>query len=90
VPGQRYGDQWCGRIIYEVDLHETSLVPFPYDPRCYRTELLRSRSEVERAYGGPMPAEIVPTCTHCTECDGADHGPSAEDIDQQLWNSNGL
>lgn len=76
VPGRRYGDDWYVREIYNVDLREVSYVSFPGDPRCYRTEALVSRAEVEKAYGGPLPAGVVPECTHCVDCRGAKDGPA--------------
>lgn len=87
VAGRRYGDERCVRIVDEVDLRELSVVPFPEDPRCYRVEVLRSRSELESDFGGPLPAQVEPVCTHCAECSGAESGPTAEDIDQQLWST---
>lgn len=86
VPGQWYDGVHCHRIVYEVDLRDISLVPFPEDPRTYRMEVARTPREIRAARGRPLRRGEVPLCTHCTEgCDGAGRGPRAEDVDQSLW-----
>jgi hypothetical protein len=47
--------------------------------------MLRSRADIEEAFGGPLPANVIPVCSHCAECPGADEGPTIEDADQRLW-----
>lgn len=85
VPGKTYADQRCVRIIYDVDLREVHLVAIPKDPRCYRTQVLRSREEIETAYGGPLPSVVRAECTHCAECYGTSDGARPEDVDRRLW-----
>jgi hypothetical protein len=86
VPGRWYGGVHCHRIVYEVDLRDISLVPFPDDPRTYRIEIARTPREMRAARGRPLGDGEVPMCTHCVEgCDGADRGPRDDDVDQSLW-----
>lgn len=85
VPGRTYEGTRCIRVVYEAGLDEISLVPFPDDPRCYRVEVLRSLAEIETSAGELMPPGASPVCVHCQVCPGAEHGPSAEDVDQTLW-----
>lgn len=86
VPGHRYGDERCIRIVYEADVAEVSLVQFPEDPRCYRVELLYSLADLEMARPGHSPTEQArPVCTHCAGCPGADDGPTDEDVNQASW-----
>lgn len=88
VPGEWYDGVHCHRIVHEAGLREISLVPFPDDPRTYRTEVAVTPRAIRAARGRPLLRSEVPHCTHCTEsCDGADRGPSEEDIDQSLWSS---
>ncbi len=82
IPGLRYGDELCVRIVSEIDLNEISVVPFPEDPRTYRLELSRTISEIEKLSGKVSEAGAVPICVHCETCTGI---PAAEDIDQSLW-----
>ncbi len=86
VPGYRYGGELCIRTVYEMNIDEVSLVPFPEDPRCYRIDVLHSLSEIEASVGEALPAGATPTCIHCEQCPGASSGPNADDIDQALWN----
>lgn len=91
VPGRRYDDVHCHRIVYEATLREISLAPFPDDPRTYRIEIASTPREIRAARGRPLRRGEVPLCTHCTEsCDGADRGPRMEDVDQSLWAAPGL
>lgn len=86
VPGRWYDDVHCHRIVHRVDLRDISLVSFPDDPRTYRMEVARTPREIRAARGRPLRRGEVPLCTHCVEgCDGADRGPSEEDVDQSLW-----
>lgn len=85
VPGHLYDGESCIRIVYEMSIDEVSLVPFPEDPRCYRVDVLRSLSEIEASVGEALPAGATPTCVHCEQCPGASSGPTADDIDQTLW-----
>jgi hypothetical protein len=82
IPGQRYDDELCVRIIFKLDLNEISVVPFPEDPRTYRLELSRTTSEIEDMSGEVSQSGAIPTCVHCEVCPGT---PTAEDIDQTLW-----
>jgi hypothetical protein len=86
VPGRWYEGVHCHRIVYQADLREISLVPFPEDPRTYRMEIARTPREIQAARGRRLQRGEVPLCTHCSEgCDGADRGPQKEDVDQSLW-----
>jgi hypothetical protein len=86
VPGRWYDGVHCHRIVYDVDLREVSLVPFPDDPRTYRVEIAVTPREIRAARGRRLRRGEVPLCTHCSEgCDGADRGPSEHDVDQSLW-----
>lgn len=85
IRGTFYDGQRCHRVIYEMTLPEISLVRFPDDPRCYRLEIPHSREKVEAAFGGPLPANVTPVCTHCIDCDAAENGAQDDDIDQSLW-----
>jgi hypothetical protein len=85
VPGRWYDGVHCHRIVHEAGLREISLVPFPEDPRTYRTEIAATPHEIRAARGRPLLRGEVPLCTHCTSCDAADRGPCEEDIDQSLW-----
>jgi hypothetical protein len=86
VPGRWYDGMHCHRIVARADLLEVSIVPFPDDPRTYRMEVAVTPRELRAARGRPLPSGEVPLCTHCTQsCDGADLGPSREDVDQSLW-----
>lgn len=86
VPGRWYDGVHCHRVVREADVRDISLVPFPDDPRTYRTEVATTPREIRAARGRPLRRGEVPLCTHCTEsCDGADRGPREEDIDQSLW-----
>jgi hypothetical protein len=86
VPGYRYGDEQCIRIVYEADVVEVSLVQFPEDPRCYRVEFLYSLAQLEKANPGhPSAKKARPVCNHCAGCSGADDGPTDEDVDQSSW-----
>ena len=86
VPGRWYDGVHCHRIVYEADLRDISLVPFPDDPRTYRTEVARTPREIRAARGRPLRRGEIPLCAHCTVgCDGADRGPREEDVDQSLW-----
>lgn len=86
VPGRVYDGEKCVRIVYEMNIDEVSLVPFPEDPRCYRVDVLHSLSEIEDSVGEALPAGVTPTCVHCEQCPGASSGPNVDDIDQTLWN----
>lgn len=91
VPSRWYDGVHCHRIVYEVDLRDISLVPFPEDPRTYRMEVAHTPREIRAARGRPLRRGEVPLCTHCTEgCDGADRGPREEDVDQSLWPTRAL
>lgn len=86
MPGRWYDGLHCHRIVYEADLRDISLAPFPDDPRTYRMEVARTPREIRAARGRPLRHGEVPLCTHCSEgCDGADRGPREEDVDQSLW-----
>jgi hypothetical protein len=86
VPGRWYDDVHCHPIVYRAEMREVSLVPFPDDPRTYRTEIARTPREIRAARGRPLRRGEVPLCMHCTDdCDGADRGPREEDVDQSLW-----
>lgn len=85
VPGHLYDGESCIRIVYEMGIDEVSLVRFPEDPRCYRVHVLHSLNEIEASVGEALPAGATPTCVHCEQCPGASSGPSADDIDQTLW-----
>jgi hypothetical protein len=85
VPDQWYEGMHCHRVVYEADLKEISLVQFPDDPRTYRMEVAQTPREIRIARGRPLRRGEIPLCTHCKSCDGADRGPSMEDIDQSLW-----
>jgi hypothetical protein len=82
IPGQSYEDEVCVRIVHRVDLNEISVVPFPEDPRTYRLEASRTVSEIEGLSGETAQPRAVPICTHCEICPGI---PTAEDLDQTLW-----
>jgi len=88
VPGRWYEGVHCHRIVVEAELRDISLVPFPDDPRTYRTEIARTPREIRAVRGRPLRRGEVPLCTHCTEsCDGADRGPREGDVDQSLWSA---
>jgi hypothetical protein len=82
IPGQTYDGELAVRMVHKVDLEEISVVPFPEDPRCYRFELSRTLKEIEELSGQTAPPGSVPICAHCEVCPGS---PTAEDIDQNLW-----
>ena len=86
VPGHWYDGVHCHRIVYKADLLDISLVPFPDDPRTYRMEIARTPREIRAARERPLRRGEIPLCTHCTQgCDGANRGPSEEDVNQSLW-----
>jgi hypothetical protein len=85
VPGRFYDGRRCYREVYEVNLDEVSVVQSPEDSRTYRLQIATPMSAVLEARGRPLLPSEVPMCTHCTECPGADRGPTEEDIDPSLW-----
>lgn len=84
IPGQRYGEDLCIRIVSKVDLREISVVSFPDDPRTYRLEMGRTIPEIEQLSGEVSQSGTIPICAHCEICPGT---PTAEDINQDLWGS---
>lgn len=84
VPGRTYAGELCVRIVDEVDLQEISLTPHPDDPRCYRVASEHTTEQLSRLENTRLH-EGSPFCTHCAMCDGAEAGPTANDLDPGRW-----
>lgn len=84
VSGRIYDGERCRWTIVEWNLAEISLVRVPYDPRCYRIAVPRTKAEVEAALGKKLAPGELPACRHCAVCKGR-YGPSENDLDPSRW-----
>jgi hypothetical protein len=84
VSGRIYDGERCYRTIVEWNLAEISLVRVPYDPRCYRIAVPRTKAEVEATLGKKLAPGELPGCHHCAICEGR-YGPNEDDLDPSHW-----